>query len=125
MLVMDRVCHAAILPSRDDRAERAKQSSQNISKNRSPTAVAEPIGEALAELPFTGDQVVCLGHDQAAWSRPEWPRRVILINTVPSRFQTRLEVDLLLRKAASSRRPSSCSIPEAGIGWRPLQEQRQ
>jgi hypothetical protein len=22
------------------------------------------------ELPFTGDQVVCLGHDQAAWSEP-------------------------------------------------------
>ena len=34
------------------------------------TTVAEPIGETLAELPFTGDQAVCLGHDKAAWSGP-------------------------------------------------------
>ena len=33
-----------------------------IQKNRSRTTVAEPIGETLAELPFTGDQVVCLSH---------------------------------------------------------------
>ena len=32
--------------------------------------VTEPIWERLAELPFTGDQLVCLGHDQAAWSVP-------------------------------------------------------
>ena len=30
-----------------------------IQKNRPRTTVAEPIGETLAELPFTGDQVVC------------------------------------------------------------------
>jgi hypothetical protein len=41
-----------------------------IQKNRSRTTVTEPIGETLAELPFTGHQVVCLGHDQAAWSGP-------------------------------------------------------
>ena len=41
-----------------------------IEKNRPRTTVAEPIGETLAELPFTGDQAVCLGHDQAAWSGP-------------------------------------------------------
>jgi hypothetical protein len=41
-----------------------------IQKNRPRTTVAEPIGETLAELPFTGDQAVCLGHDQAAWSGP-------------------------------------------------------
>jgi NAD(P)-dependent dehydrogenase (short-subunit alcohol dehydrogenase family) len=29
-------------------------------------ASSEPIGETLAELPFTGDQAVCLGHDKAA-----------------------------------------------------------
>ena len=27
--------------------------------------IAEPIGETLAVLPFIGDQVVCLSHDQA------------------------------------------------------------
>ena len=42
-----------------------------IQKNRLRTIVAESIGETLAELPFTGDQAVCLGHDQAAWSGPE------------------------------------------------------
>ena len=39
-----------------------------IQKNRPRTTVGEPIGETLAKLPFTGDQAVCLGHDQAAWS---------------------------------------------------------
>ena len=42
-----------------------------IQKNRLRTIVAKSIGETLAELPFTGDQAVCLGHDQAAWSGPE------------------------------------------------------
>ena len=41
-----------------------------IQKNRPRTTVGEPIGETLAKLPFTGDQAVCLGHDQAAWSGP-------------------------------------------------------
>jgi hypothetical protein len=45
-----------------------------IQKNRS--TVAEPIGETRAELPFTGDQAVCLGHDQAAWSGPASTRGV-------------------------------------------------
>ena len=35
-----------------------------------PDNVAEPIWEKLAEPPFTGDQLVCLGHDQAAWCGP-------------------------------------------------------
>ena len=39
---------------------------QNIQKNPCWTTVAEPIWGTLAELPFTGDQVVCLGHNQAA-----------------------------------------------------------
>ena len=67
MLVMDRVRHAAILPSAMTARSGPKQCSQNIQKNRCRTTVAEPIGETLAELPFTGDQAVCLGHDQAAW----------------------------------------------------------
>ena len=69
MPVMDRVRHAAILPSAMTARSGPKQCSQNIQKNRCRTTVAEPIGETLAELPFTGDQAVCLGHDlQAAWS---------------------------------------------------------
>jgi len=57
MLVMGDLHHAAILPSRDNRAERAKHCSPDIQRNRSRTTVAEPIWETLAELPFTGDQV--------------------------------------------------------------------
>jgi hypothetical protein len=48
-----------------------------IQKNRSRTTVTEPIGETLAELPFTGDQVVCLGHDaagSASFVSPYGPR---------------------------------------------------
>ena len=37
-----------------------------IPKNRCRTTVAEPMLETLAELPFIGDQVVCLSHNQAA-----------------------------------------------------------
>jgi len=36
-----------------------------IPKNRCRTTVAERMLETLAELPFIGDQVVCLSHDQA------------------------------------------------------------
>jgi hypothetical protein len=70
MLVMDCVRHAAVLPAAMTARSGPKQCGQNIQKNRSRTTVAEPIGETLAELPFTGDQVVCLGHDQAASSGP-------------------------------------------------------
>jgi len=48
------------------RSEPAKKSGQNIPKNRCRTTIAEPIGETRAGLPFIGDQVVCLSHDQAA-----------------------------------------------------------
>jgi hypothetical protein len=71
MLVMDRVRHAAILPSKMTPRSGPKQCSQNIQKNRCRTTVAEPSGETLAELSFTGDQAICLGHDQAAWSGPQ------------------------------------------------------
>ena len=43
----------------------AEKSGQNIPKYRCRTTIAEPVGETLAELPFIGDQVVCLSHDQA------------------------------------------------------------
>ena len=48
MLVMDRVRHAAILPSAMTARSGPKQCSQNIQKNRCRTTVAEPIGETLA-----------------------------------------------------------------------------
>jgi hypothetical protein len=78
MLGMDRVRHAAILPSAMTARSGPKQCSQNIQKNRCRTTVAEPIGETLAELPFTGDQAVCLGHDQAAWCGPERQQGIAL-----------------------------------------------
>ena len=51
-----------------NRSEPAKKSGQNIPKNRFRTTVAERIVETLAELPFIGDQVVCLSRasDDAA-----------------------------------------------------------
>jgi hypothetical protein len=41
-----------------------------IQKNRCRTTVPDPIGEMLAELPFTGDRSFCLGHNRAVWSGP-------------------------------------------------------
>jgi len=55
-----------------NRSEPAKKSGQNIPKNRCRTTIAERMVETLAELPFIGDQVVCLSHDQArqvGWGR--------------------------------------------------------
>jgi hypothetical protein len=54
-----------------NRSEPAKKSGQNIPKNRCRTTIAERMGETPAELPFIGDQVVCLSHDQAARSGAE------------------------------------------------------
>ena len=49
-------------------AEMMSVSVAGIQKNRCRTTVAERMGETRAELPFIGDQVVCLSHDQAARS---------------------------------------------------------
>src|SRR6516162_4059689 len=49
-----------------NRSEPAKKSGRNIPKNRCRTTIPERIVETLAELPFIGDQVGCLSHDQAA-----------------------------------------------------------
>jgi hypothetical protein len=46
-----------------NRSEPAKKSGQNIPKNRCRTTIAERMMETLAELPLTGDQVVCLSHE--------------------------------------------------------------
>src|SRR5215472_8018878 len=46
-----------------------QKSGQNIPKNRCRTTIAERMVETRAELPFIGDQVLCLSHDQAARSR--------------------------------------------------------
>ena len=56
-----------------NRSEPAKKSGQKIPKNRFRTTVAELMGEMLAELPFIGDQIVCLSHDQGARSGPRGP----------------------------------------------------
>ena len=45
-----------------------QKSGQNIPKNRCRTTIPERMVETPAELPFIGDQVVCLSHDQAARS---------------------------------------------------------
>jgi hypothetical protein len=50
------------------RSEPAKKSDQNIPKNRCRTTIAERMMETLAELPLTGDQVVCLSREPAARS---------------------------------------------------------
>src|SRR5215470_7947209 len=51
-------------------SEPAKKSGQNIPKNRCRTTKAERMVETRVELPFIGDQTVCLSHDQAARSGP-------------------------------------------------------
>ena len=48
-----------------NRSESAKKSGQNIPKNRCRTTIAERMVETRAELPFIGDQVVCLSHNQS------------------------------------------------------------
>src|SRR6516165_10247186 len=53
-----------------NRSEPAKKNGQNIPKNRCRTTIPERMGETRAELPFIGDQVVCLSHNQAARSGP-------------------------------------------------------
>src|SRR5215472_258918 len=47
-------------------SEPAKKSGQKDPKNRCRTTIPERMVETLAELPFIGDPVVCLSHDQAA-----------------------------------------------------------
>jgi len=48
-----------------------QKSGQNIPKNCCRTTIAERMMETPVELPFIGDQVVCLSHDQAAGQRAE------------------------------------------------------
>ena len=47
-----------------------QKSGQNIPKNRCRTTIPDRIVETPAELPFIGDQVVCLSHNQAVRSGP-------------------------------------------------------
>jgi hypothetical protein len=60
---------------RPKRSEPAKKSGQNIPKNRCRTTIPERMVETLAELPFIGNQVVFLSHDQAARSGPAFCQR--------------------------------------------------
>jgi len=58
-----------------------------IQKNRCRTTVLSRFGEMPVEPPFTGDQVVCLGHDQAAWTERSGRQRFDLAgDTTPFRF---------------------------------------
>jgi hypothetical protein len=57
-----------------NRSEPAKKSGQNIPKNRCRTTIAERMTETLAELPFIGDQVVCLSHEPSRPQRNAIPR---------------------------------------------------
>src|ERR1700751_1492713 len=56
----------------------------NIPKNRCRTTIAERMAETRAELPFIGDQVVCLSHDQAARSGPRKEAPVFDARRAPS-----------------------------------------
>jgi hypothetical protein len=60
-----------------NRSEPAKKSGQNIPKNRCRTTIAEQMVETRAELPFIGDQVVCLSHEPGRPQRnaiPNWDK---------------------------------------------------
>ena len=59
-------------------AEMMSVSVAGIEKNRCRTTVAERMGETLAELPFIGDQIVCLSHDQAARNGSATPSRALV-----------------------------------------------
>jgi hypothetical protein len=67
MLVMSR---ALVMRRLSLSSEPANKSGHDIPKNRCRTTIAERMVETLAELRFTGDQVVCLSHDQATRSGP-------------------------------------------------------
>jgi hypothetical protein len=71
-----------------NRSEPAKKSGQNIPKNRCRTTIAERMVETPAELPFIGDQVVCLSHNQAARSGPRKEARGVLPGRVGLRRLT-------------------------------------
>src|SRR6516164_6290577 len=73
-----------------NRSEPAKKSGQNIPKNRCRTTIAEQMVETRAELPFIGDQVVCLSHDQAARSGPAECGREGSLQPTPT-WATRLD----------------------------------
>jgi hypothetical protein len=71
MPVMDRVHHAPILPfPRSPLGAGQAQCGRNIQKNRCRTTVPSRFGETLAKRAFTGNQVICLGRDQAGSSGP-------------------------------------------------------
>ena len=55
-----------------NRSQPAKKSGHNTPKNRCRTTVTERMVETLAELPFIGDQVVCLS------PRPGRPQRTCI-----------------------------------------------
>jgi hypothetical protein len=83
-----------------------------IQKNRPRTTVAEPIGETLAELPFTGDQAVCLGHEQAAWSGPASTREA---SDTPLASDA-VSVTMPVRCRVKFKQPQASTLLKAGWG---------
>jgi len=59
-----------------NRSEPVKKSDQNIPKNRCRTTIGEQMMETPAELPFIGDQVVCLSQE---------PGREVVLGAVSTR----------------------------------------
>jgi hypothetical protein len=100
MPVMDRVRHATILPfPRSPLGAGQAQCGRNIQKNRCRTTVVSRFGETLAELPFTGNQVVCLGRDQAASSGPGGSIRPTTIAIACPTDVARPEIGIATRRA--------------------------
>ena|SRR6516162_6215708 len=64
-----------------DAASSSEPSGQNIPKNHCRTTIAERMIETLAELPFIGDQVVCLSHDQGRAGLPTTRQRRFVLGS--------------------------------------------
>ena len=80
-----------------NRSRSRPKSGQNIPKNRGRTTIPERMVETLPGLPFIGDQVVCLSHDQAARSGPA--------SMTPVGFRPRKPDALVRRGVGAAKRP--------------------
>ena len=80
-----------------NRSRSRPKSGQNIPKNRGRTTIPERMVETLPGLPFIGDQVVCLSHDQAARSGPA--------SMTPVGFRPRKPDALVRRGVGAAERP--------------------
>src|SRR5215469_3807665 len=103
-----------------NRSEPAKKSGQDIPKNRCRTTIAERMVEALAELPFIGDQVGLLK------PRPGGPQRDTYL---PSRIRKKPAGGTAPAGFFLSRQPnkpiSRDPPPSRSRGWRPPKAARR